>query len=110
MWHSLHGSGPVSVAGDNDAAVTDTESESEYSASNDESSDNESSMDQQRLAEKVRFACSSVDEFYSKFVCVNGEQALSIAEQTRQQSQCAAWFDERRLRVTATMCRAIACR
>ena len=48
----MHGSGPVSVAGDNDAAVTDTESESEYSASSDESSDNESSMDQQRLAEK----------------------------------------------------------
>ena len=52
---------------------------------------------------------SSVVEFYNKFVVVTREQAAVIEATTRSQSECAEWFDQCCLPVTATMCKQMVC-
>ena len=65
---------PASVTGEGGGTVTDSESESDHSASSDEASgDDEGGIHQHRLGEEAKFVCTSAEKFYSKFVCANGE-------------------------------------
>ena len=55
-------------------------------------------------------SCTSPEDFYQKNVVVSKGDAASLEIRTRQQAQCPERFSARRLRLTATLCKAIATR
>ena len=54
------------------------------------------------LAQETKISFASTDEFYQKMVEVTQQQAAKIERKTRLQSGCDEWFQQRRLRLTAT--------
>ena len=52
---------------------------------------------------------SSPEDFHCMSVTVTSDQAALIEAETRFQSNCAQWCEERRIRVTATLCKEIVC-
>ena len=92
---------------------TDTDSESGDSDTSLEGNQEDQPLSGNSAAAKLvnpAEAVATQDDFFRKNIVVTVKEAALIEEETRQQSQCARWFDQRRLRVTATMCKDIACR
>ena len=52
---------------------------------------------------------SMCETFYRNKVCVTAEQRADIERETRHQSQCNRWFEERRNRITASNAKTITC-
>ena len=51
----------------------------------------------------------TAEEFYRRFVALSPEQAATIEQTTRLQSECAVWFRQRRVHITSTMVKDIVC-
>ena len=91
--------------------LTDTETDSDYSeASNESSTTCHLSVRDTKEPMSILQPPSSAEEFYQRFVAVTQEQAEMIERDTRSQSECAKWYEQRQLCVTATMCKEIVCR
>lgn len=61
-----------------------------------------------KISQPHSVAC--IENFYNTIVVVTAEEATRIEKETRLQSGCAEWFHQRKVRVTATMCKDIVCR
>jgi len=94
------------------ADVTDSSSSSSSSSSDEVSSDDsdESSSADAPQAPPAQPKYSSPDELYKALVVVDSDAIIKIEQGTREQSLCHMWFEERRKRITATLCKSIVSR
>ena len=95
--------------------LTALQSESSSDKENKEESDHDCSdssdeCESQCMQVSTTAKFSSPEELYNTTIFVTEESGKEIEKETRGQSSCQKWFEERRKRVTATMCKSIVCR
>lgn len=98
--------------------MEESDPDSEESSSDDDSgSTSESEQETGALDNAPADTCTCTastiktpDDFYKQYVVITHDEAQQLEEDTRQQAQCSRWYRERRIRVTATLGKAVAAR